>query len=417
MKKLYVIFVLFSLIFIKVYSQNFLISFAGSGASTSINSVIVTNLMQNSTVTLNSGDVLNLGVVGINELNLYDNRLQIYPNPMQGQTELSFYAQQTGNTQLIISDISGKELYKISCKLVQGIHKYKIAGLSQGVSFINIIGDSYFYTSKLINLNSSQNDINITYLGHEGSTSIISKLKSTNSTVNMSYNTGDYLLFKGISGNYSTIVTDIPTSSKTINFNFVSCTDCENNNYATVQIGTQLWMAENLKTTKYRNCNTIPNLTGNTAWSYDTIGAYCDYNNIPDSSSIYGRLYNWFAVVDSRNLCPIGWHVPIDSEWTTLTIYLGGENIAGGKLKETGLSHWLSPNTSATNETGFTALPAGGRESGGAYGYIGSIGYWWSSTEFVTSLAWFREMFSSDSNVGRYEFNKQEGFSVRCLRN
>ena len=193
-------------------------------------------------------------------------------------------------------------------------------------------------------------------------------------------------------------------------------TDYDGNVYDVVTIGTQRWLKQNLNVTHYRNGNTIPNVTNNTTWSNLTTGAYSDYNNTPDNSTTYGRLYNWYTVVDSRNLCPTGWHVPSDAEWTTLTDYLGGESIAGGKLIEPGTTHWQSPNTGATNVTGFTALPAGFHSGGGTYAYIGIEGIWWSSTEYNASSVWDRAMISGHINVYIGSDNKTFGESVRCLK-
>ena len=192
--------------------------------------------------------------------------------------------------------------------------------------------------------------------------------------------------------------------------------DFDGNGYDTIHIGTQVWMKQNLKTTHYKNGTIIPNVTSSSTWSGLSTGARCYYNN--DSltyANTYGALYNWYAV-NTGNLCPTGWHVPSDVEWTTLTTYLGGESIAGGKLKEAGFLHWNSPNTGATNETGFTALPGGFRDFSGAYYDIGYSGNWWSSTEYDTASTWYRDMNYYYGNVYRDSFNKTSGFSVRCLR-
>src|SRR5664280_2706679 len=160
-------------------------------------------------------------------------------------------------------------------------------------------------------------------------------------------------------------------------------TDQDGNIYKTITIGTQTWMAENLRTTKYRDSTEIPNVTDNTAWDALTTGAYCNYNNTTSADTIatYGRLYNWYAATDSRNIAPAGWHVPTDAEWTTLTTYLGGESVAGGKMKETGITHWISPNTGATNESGFSALPSGMRNwYDGLYIYLVVSTNFWSTT-------------------------------------
>ncbi len=176
-------------------------------------------------------------------------------------------------------------------------------------------------------------------------------------------------------------------------------------------------MAENLKTTKYNDGTAIPLVTDGIAWGILATPGYCWYNNDAASyKSTYGALYNWYAV-NSTKLAPAGWHVPTDAEWTTLTTYLGGENVAGGKLKETGTTHWLSPNTGATNETGFTALPGGSRHSNNyTFNSLDYYGYWWSATETNTSNAWGRYINEHNSNVYSSYYYKQAGFSVRCLR-
>jgi len=193
--------------------------------------------------------------------------------------------------------------------------------------------------------------------------------------------------------------------------------DNDGNTYNTVTIGTQVWMAENLKTTKYNDGSDIPNVMDNTAWGANTAGAYCWYdNNANTYKATYGALYNWHAV-NTGKLCPTGWHVPTDTEWTTLTTYLGGETVAGGKLKETGTT-WDTPNTAATNSSGFTALPGGDRYNDGTFEYIGRYGYWWSSTGNGTGTALYRGITWLYGNANRYSFidYRAYGFSVRCVR-
>jgi uncharacterized protein (TIGR02145 family) len=203
--------------------------------------------------------------------------------------------------------------------------------------------------------------------------------------------------------------------------------DIDNNRYDIITIGTQTWMAENLKTTRYNDGTVIPVITDGTAWvnaQTTTSPAYCWYNAPNETTNLttYGALYNWYAINTStngnKNVCPTGWHVPTDGEWTTLTDALGGESVAGGKMKEAGLAHWASPNTGATNESGFAGLPGGFRFSFGSFSFIGGYGYWWSSTEYNTTNAWGRGLDYSVGYVDRYnvKFGKGSGFSVRCLR-
>jgi len=200
--------------------------------------------------------------------------------------------------------------------------------------------------------------------------------------------------------------------------NTLTVTDLDGNVYKTVNIGTQVWMKENLKVTRYRNgsvIGTTPSATLDVS-SESTPKYQWAYNGNESSVVTYGRLYTWYVVTDSRNVCPTGWHLPTDAEWTTLTDYLGGAKIAGGKLKETGTAHWQSPNTGATNETGFTALPGSYRSINGEFNHYGNYGGWWSSTEFNTYMAWPRYMTGIASYVGRYGYGKSIGFSVRCLK-
>lgn len=193
-------------------------------------------------------------------------------------------------------------------------------------------------------------------------------------------------------------------------------TDIEGNLYHTIDIGTQVWMVENLKVTKYRNGDDLPEVTELIQWNTLSSGAYCNLLNDPDQSEIYGKLYNWYAVNDSRNLAPSGWHIPTDEEFTTLTSYLGGEDFAGGKMKEAGSSHWCNTNTGATNESGFTALPGGIRSH--EYDFLPGCdwGFWWTSTSASDSTAYNRIIFDWETIVSRVDNNKKSGYSVRCIK-
>lgn len=194
--------------------------------------------------------------------------------------------------------------------------------------------------------------------------------------------------------------------------------DQDGNVYKTITIGTQTWMAENLRTTKYSDGTVIPNISGYATWYTYSLGLYYTYNNTTDAVSIatYGRLYNWYAVTDSRNIAPAGWHVPTDAEWATLITQLGGEDVAGGKMKETGHTHWIYPNTSVTNESGFTALPSGWRNDlDPFFDHMGFLGYYWSSTTSPYFSAYYRQLDYSD-NVYRYFGNGVSGFAVRLVK-
>ena len=203
----------------------------------------------------------------------------------------------------------------------------------------------------------------------------------------------------------------------------------DGNEYNWVQIGDQVWMAENLA--YLPRVNRVHDGSEDAAGSYYYVYDY-DGTNVADAKATdnyatYGVLYNWTAAMDGetssttnpsgiQGVCPTGWHLPSDAEWTELTEYLGGTSDAGGKLKETGTTHWNSPNTGATNETGFTALPGGYRYKDGAFYNIGLDGYWWSATESGATSVWTRGMDVIFNNVYRNSLNKELGFSVRCVR-
>jgi len=192
--------------------------------------------------------------------------------------------------------------------------------------------------------------------------------------------------------------------------------DIDGNVYKTITIGKQVWMSENLKTTKYRNGDVI----GTTGTSSQDIRLTVSpkyqwaYNGKESNSDIYGRLYTWFAATDSRGVCPVGWHVPTDAEWSTLITFLGGEIFAYGKLKESDEIHWLKYDT-GTNETGFTALPGGLRNSRGPFDDLGTNGYWWSSSEGGTSEGWCQIMSNTPGSLNKNLFLKRNGLSIRCL--
>lgn len=181
-------------------------------------------------------------------------------------------------------------------------------------------------------------------------------------------------------------------------------TDRDGNVYQTVNIGTQTWMAENLKTTKYRTGEDISNPRDSTSWRTATFGAWCNNNNDTTNGRIYGRLYNYLAITDSRSIAPIGWHVATQAEWTTLVNYLGGESVAGGKLR---------------NSSGFNALPGGDRDSSGAFGEVGGEAYWWSTTENTTTIpvtVWYWFTSINKTRAYKYYDSKGYGFSVRCVK-
>lgn len=401
----------------KSQAQDFLISFAGSGETTEVNTVQVTNLTSGISVTLNGNDVLHLtSAVGISSSDDNSGKLQIYPNPITDVSFLSFDTPEVGNVVITVSDLTGKSVYQITEYLSIGTHSFRIEGLGLGMYFIDITGTNFHYSTKLISQLRVQNEIEIECISSVANANG-EQLKKTYEVIDMPFTTGDRLLYKGISEQFSTVVTDIPIISKTITFNFVTCTDSDGNNYSTVTIGNQVWMVENLKSTRYNDGTSIPFVTDDEVWMYLTTPAYCWYNNDAETyKDTYGALYNWFTV-NTGKLAPSGWSVPTNEDWTLLAGSLGGEDGAGSKMKETGVLHWDYPNFFASNESGFTALPGGGRFSDGSFSDLSDHAYWWSATENLQYYVWIRFLSSTSEDIISSGYGyKEYGFSVRCVK-
>jgi len=207
---------------------------------------------------------------------------------------------------------------------------------------------------------------------------------------------------------------------KTVLSLFITVLIAQTNYAQTVTIGTQVWMTKNLNVDKFRNGDPIPQAKSNTEWEAagkNKQPAWCYFDNDPANGAKYGKLYNWYAVNDSRGLAPAGYHIPSDGEWTQLTDYLGGIEKAGAKMKST--SGWVeneNGNGNGTNLSGFSGLPGGYRASNGTFRYLGMNSSWWSSSGVNSSNAWGRDLRSSRSSLTRTEFDKKSGVSVRCLK-
>ncbi len=240
-------------------------------------------------------------------------------------------------------------------------------------------------------------------------------------------------------GNYSSIITGLAPSTKyyvrsygtnskgtsygnelsftTQDPSTTSVTDIDGNEYAVVTIGTQTWMKENLKVTHYRNGDPIPTGLSISAWGSTASGAYTYYNDDPGNNAVYGKLYNWFAAADSRNIAPVGWHVPSADERSILYNTVGGLDVGGGELKEAGLTHWDDPNSGATNNSGFTALPGGIRRPTGEYWFMGFSGYWWTTTDYAGyNDVEFLGLFANSAEADQISDVKENGLSIRCVK-
>jgi uncharacterized protein (TIGR02145 family) len=421
----------------KVFSQDYLISFTGTGASSDIDSIRVENLIQNTVLIIPGGAQLRLkadytGVdMAVADL---ESPMHIYPNPSKGNIIAAFEMIKSGLATFEIFDMSGYRLAKIQPYLSAGRHAYSIEGMRSGIFAIRINTQDYSYTGKILSQSDNAEDLQIRYDGlfkgveHRNEY----KLKSTDTETTMQYTTGDRLKYTGFSGKYRTVVMDVPTASKNLTFTFVFCKDKDNNYYPIVIIGAQTWMAENLKTTRYDYEGAIPHVTDAVAWAALTTPAYSWYNNdAPTNKAIYGALYNWHAVNTGR-LCPSGWHVPLGMDWSSLESYLknngygfnGSENDIGKSLAASSgwtIDQWqgtIGNDQAGNNSSGFTALPGGARFIDGTFYGLGNIGIWWSNDrKFYTDSAYFRSLYYNYGYVtGSYD-NMKQGYSVRCIKN
>jgi len=416
-------------------AQDYLISFEGIGASNTVSDVLVENLTQGTSLTMNGSEVLHLVniITGIETLfSEQKNKISLYPNPMIDHTKMQFVLSEDGNTMIGLLDISGRIIYQKQENLVRGQHTYRIQGVDQGIYIITIQSGKNSFSNRLISIRQNMSgDLKIL---HEDVKSIKEEnviLKNTeensytkgiDNEIQMQYNDGDRLKLTGTIDTYSTVVVDVPEESKTITFNFIACTDGDNNNYPIVEIGDQIWMAENLKTSKY-NDGTDIDLANQGNWTGRLTPAYWWYylGDETEIKNTYGLLYNWWATATEK-LCPSGWHVMSLSDYGVLLFNFSQfpseyEYVGGGKLKEVGLMHWNSPNTGATDEFGFTALPGGRIGSNPTPENIGTDGYWWFSDSYNELFSHCLQIFynSAEMTSGIY-WPKYFGLSIRCIK-
>ncbi|MBP7459916.1 MAG: T9SS type A sorting domain-containing protein [Candidatus Delongbacteria bacterium] len=400
------------------------------GKVVEIDSIRVLNKTQFRDTTLILSNTLDLdGFTGIEESGIIDpSNFSISrnsPNPFENQAGFTIHLQAQKPLTISVFDLVGRKTASMTGEYGAGCHHFSLEGkgLAQGIYIIAATTGEETQSIKVLKMGRTTGQT-ITIV-HQGQ--ISDDHPSLNKTG--SFNPGDTYRFIGYATEYinDTLDNQIPNGGECYKFDFRSIygefTDPRDGiTYKTVQIGDQIWMAENLRTTRYRNKAEIPNITDSIQWSELTTGAYCNYDNDTSYVATYGRLYNWYAVMDSRGIAPRGWHIPDHAEWETLINYLGGRSKAGGKMKEAGTEHWEAPNQSATNSSGFTALPAGARigehpEFPGAYTGIGGIANFWSCTEHDDNNALGRFIDSFAAAILWCPCNKKIGCSVRCIKN
>jgi len=408
--------------FASVYESNaqfYFINFEASGEALFVDSVRVHNITQETSLVMNGSDTLLLyGTVGIREPKTV-NGIELFPNPSQGNASLVVYASDPGLNIITVIDVSGKLVASLNDVSSPGYQTYQIRGLGSGVYVVRSEMDGIARTQRLISTGNLRSQVSIQKI--DSSPELMQATnKSSREIVYMQYNHDDLLLLTCYADIYAVVIPLVAIENTTVVANFLPCTDGDDNHYPIVYIGEQIWMARNLAATKYRNGTEIPNVTVGSTWGNLTTGAYVWYGNNIANKQVYGALYNWYATNPATNgnneLCPEGWRVATDADYSDLATYLSGGTSNGGKLKQTGFAHWNSPNTGATNEVGFTALPGGWRGFNANFQSMNTYCYLWTGSEQAGNFAWLRNMFHNASNLGRGTVNKSHGLSVRCIK-
>ncbi len=368
---------------------------------------------------------------GINELNSTGEHLQVfqnYPNPVKDQTTIRMFIPERDKVGITVTDILGRIMFKWERILERGYHTFRYLPGESEICFFSAFWQGSAGSIKILSTETGSGQK--AYLEYTGNTVEGPHNINLKSIQDLIWTLGDTLQYTGYATIDNTILasdikTDAPMTDMTYTFDILKglrCSgdhiimDIDGNAYLTLKIGDQCWMAENLKTTKLSEGTGIPHITDNTEWENLSSSAYCWYDNNISYKNPYGALYNWFTV-GTGHLCPTGWHVPTNNEWTILTDYLGGVDVAGIYLKEKGTMHWQS-STGATNETGFTAVGGGNRGAiFGLFLFMREYGYWWSSTLELSGQAWYRQLRHNTNSVSLFPTDRRMGHSVRCIRN
>ncbi len=415
------------------------------GQHVPLSSILIENLTHSGDTTLYAPDtVLVLSyLIGIEEGRGFREHgfslSQNFPNPMEGKTTIELLMHERENTLITISDIWGREEIRQEFQLAKGTHSFTFYPGREPIYFLTVRANDRIRTMKMFHDLSCYSGIaKLEYQGAQNNTGY----KSGNDMHQFVFERGDLLRFTSFTNLGERVITSAPMADQTYYFHYAgepcygipTATDVDGNVYNTVQIGTQCWMKENLKTTTYSNGTPIPNVTDAVAWSNLTSGAYGWYDNEILWKDKYGALYNWFTTVDPNGLCPTGWHVPTYAEWRDLIEYIGASgqpqgnelkscrqvnSPLGGGCNTTEHPRWEEDGLNGnygTDNYGFSGLPGGYRFSDGFFKDLGYDVNWWTSTEAYSGNAWYRYLSYSDGYVSEYSATEQMGFSVRCLK-
>ena len=435
---------------VQLQAQPYDLTFGMQGKNGSPDSVLVENLMKGSNLVLIGADTLRLSIpTAINDITDKNLKLKVFPNPLIKNTTIEFYNQQRGNVTVTIFDITGRKIVSQSRNLPQSNVRYMLSGLQQGSYILSIKTTKEYISTVIISSNKSANNhpnLSLHGVNHSkiGNTKK-SNLKSTKANADvetMDFSSGDKLVFKAYFTGATAVDTMIPTSDFELEFGmfYYTLTDYELNTYLAVEIGNQVWMAENLKVTRYPDGNSIPKVTDDAAWKHvkdkSAEAAYCFYAN--DKDSTFGVLYSWPAAlggkdVDSNSnpsgiqgVCPAGWHLPSMAEWRELRDFIsldGYYRKEGKALKST--SAWADDGN-GTDDYGFCALPGGQRGYAnwdtdhvlyyGSFIGKGNNAVWWTSTYMAVDAAACIRLVHLSNNIQFKSDMRSNGFSIRCVR-
>ena len=445
----HIFFTVFLLCYIGISAQKSTISLTftarNSGQYVQLNNVLIENLTQGGDTMLYAPDtVLILDYI----VSISDNRTstgtmftlsQNYPNPIVSKTRIDLILSETKNTLITVTNFLGQEVLNQELLLDRGSHTFIFIPGSSRLYFLTVQIEQQYRTIKMLNSPFCYESSNTCEMIYAGQQTVHNVNKSINQTGNFIFNPGDLLKFTAYSSLGYRIIEDSPSGNHTYTFQYSSGTPCpgiptisdiDGNVYTTVLIGTQCWMKENLRTTKYRDGSPIPNVSEDSAWLYLNTGAYVWYDNDSSWKNKYGAIYNWYSVDNLNGLCPTAWHVPSADEWVALTNSIGGiynadelkscrqvNSPLGGYCNVSEHPRWYQDSTyHGTDYSGFSGLPGGFRYEFGSFGNIGRIGYWWSSTEAWTTTARSRSMSYMTGFLGGCNCIKERGFSIRCLK-
>lgn len=409
-------------------AQNIIMTFTATGEATRIDSISATNLRSSQSITFpGSGTLILNRITATESIPEHSGITGIYPNPCPGRTTLAAEIMNPGLVTLRIRNITGQDVASLTRLLEKGSHQFVLSLQESGIYLVTLITPEGSKGYKVICTGAGSLGNGVIHTG-SGVNNIKdgTGMKALETGYNLGFKAGDVILYRCYSGVKVTVLADKPSESGNYVVTFAGCTDLSGKNYSVVKIGIQVWMAENLAYLPAVR----PAAQGSDIWPYHYVYGY--EGTVPSSArehqnfSTYGVLYNWAAAMAGstssnavpsgvKGICPTGWHLPSNAEWTILSDFIGES--AGAKIKETGTEHWFSPNDAATNETGFTARPSGIRDNDNArFTGLGSNAYFWTSTEGSTSFAWYRVLDMNNDNLTRLGIYKANGFSVRCVK-